>query len=95
MNVARLFTAYQLLETKLMEERERYEEEITRLRAERDEWANKVLQLKNVQPLFTPPPKPEPLPERPPVGQIAKNAALARQRQEVNHPTAEQTLNVH
>lgn len=73
---------------------QRERQENIRLRRERDEWANKVLQLKNVQPLFTPPPKFEPV-ERPPVGQIAKNQLLARQREEVNHPTAEQTLNVH
>lgn len=70
--------------------------ECQRLRRERDEWANKFLQTKNVQPLFTPPPKPEPPVERPPVGQIAKNQVLARrQQQEVNNPTAEQVLGTH
>lgn len=74
---------------------QRERQENARLRRELRQWQDTVLQLKNVQPLFTPPPKPEPLPERPPVGQIAKNAALARQRQEVNHPTAEQVLGTH
>ena len=73
---------------------QRERRENARLKRELRQWQDTVLQLKNVQPLFTPPPKFEPV-ERPPVGQIAKNQLLAKQREEVNHPTAEQTLNVH
>lgn len=74
---------------------QRERQENARLRRELRQWQDTVLQLKNVQPLFTPPPKLEPAPERPPVGQLAKNQRLARQREEANHPTAEQMLNVH
>lgn len=63
------------------------------LRRERDEWANKFLQLKGVQPLFTIPEKVE-VKERPPVGQIEKNRRLAARGAISNNPTAEEVLGV-
>lgn len=72
---------------------QRERRENARLRRELLEWQNRVLQLKNVQPLFTPPMKIE-VADRPPVGPTAKKLALARQEKEVNIPTAEQVLGI-
>jgi len=61
------------------------------LRRELLEWQSKYLQAKGATSLFTPPGKTE-VTDRPPVGQNAKNAYLARKKEQVNHPTAEQVL---
>lgn len=72
---------------------QRERKENVRLRRELAEWQGKLLQLKGLTPLFTPPVKTESI-ERPPVGPLGKEAYLARHKSIVNHPTAEQVLRV-
>jgi hypothetical protein len=68
----------------------RLRRELSEMRAERDEWRDKLLQKVNVTPLFTPPPKPVEPHEMPPIGPRAKKLALATQRGPNNNPTAEE-----
>jgi hypothetical protein len=105
MNIARLFSAYRILERQLAKEKVRHRvevsrlhREITELKAERLEWVNRVLKTANVQPIPSPHvinvPKPPVTPvDRPPVGITAKREYMARQQNE-SIPTAEQVLKV-
>jgi hypothetical protein len=82
MNIARLFSAYRILEHTLLRERVRHRVEVARLKRELLEWQNRVLQQAHVRPIPfpnetlkpTPPTKPAP-----PVGVTAKRTYLAEQ----------------
>lgn len=69
---------------------QRERKENTRLRRELFEWQGKVLQLKGITPLFTPPPKPIESVPAPPVGLAAKRAQLAKEHNSI--PSAEDIL---
>jgi hypothetical protein len=77
MNLARIFAFTRYVEQQLADERERHGREVQALKAERDEWANKVLLLKGLQPLFHVPEPTKETPPPPPIGPTAKRAALA------------------
>lgn len=69
---------------------QRERKENTRLRRELFGWQGKVLQLKGITPLFTPPPKPIESVPVPPVGLAAKRAQLAKEHNSI--PSAEDIL---
>lgn len=70
----------------------RLRRELAEIRAERDEWRDKLLAKVNVTPLFTP--KPPPAKPAPPVlvGPAAVKAYLESQRGPVNIPTVEEMM---
>lgn len=92
MNIARLFSAYRLLERQAARERVRHRVAEMRLRRERDEWANKFLAKVQTPPLFHEPPKAAEPVEPPPIGPSAKRALLAKQNQNSTVKSDEQIL---
>lgn len=97
MNLARLFSAYRILERQIARERVRHRVEVSRLKRELVEWQNRVLTQAHIKPFPIPGeiPKPTPTPiNRPPIGISDKRAQMARneQSQPNNNPTAEQIL---
>ena len=72
-NLARLFSAYRLLEERIKS----LEEDKAQLRGERDEWANKFLAKVQTTPLFYSPPKVDEPKPPPPIGPSGKRAYLA------------------
>jgi len=65
--------------------------ENARLRRELMEWQGKLLQKANLTPLFTQPPKIEPI-KQPPIGQSAKRTYLVENAPPNNSPSAEDIL---
>jgi hypothetical protein len=94
LNIARLFSAYRILERELSRERVRHRIEVVRLKAELQEWQNRAMEKHNVRPLYKPEPKPTIPAARPPVGITAKREYMANQNKIDNEPSAEAILAV-
>lgn len=71
-------------------ETSRLRRELVETKVERDAWRDKFLLKVAATPLYTPPPKPVEPYVMPPVGPMAKRAALTAQRGPINEPTAEE-----